>query len=112
MLVLPLLLFTLVAFVYPVASILFYSVADREVGDVLPKTIAALKGWNGNSPIPDQAFASLVADASASYEEHSLGRAADRLNYDRPGFRSLLMGVGRHASKSRCPRGAEIAHRP
>ena len=98
MLVVPLLLFTLVAFVYPIASILFYSVADREVGAVLPKTIAALKGWDGNSPIPDQAFASLVADASASYEEHSLGRAADRLNYDRPGFRSLLMGVGRHAS--------------
>jgi putative spermidine/putrescine transport system permease protein len=97
-LVMPLLLFTLVAFAYPIALILFYSVADREVGAVLPKTITALKGWDGNGPIPDRAFASLIADASTAYEDHSLGRAADRLNYDWPGFRSLLMGVGRHAS--------------
>ena len=98
LLVSPMLLLTILAFAYPIVTILLRAVDDREVARILPATTKLLSAWNGETDIPAQAFGALVGDAAEAYSHQSLARAADRLNLDSPGFRSLLMQLGRRAA--------------
>lgn len=92
----PLLLFLLVTFVAPIGAFLWRGVSDGEVRPVLPRTVAALAGWDGRAAPGEEAFAALVADLRAARARDrasgagSIPRAAARLNADRPGFRGLL----------------------
>jgi len=92
----PLLLFLLVTFVAPIGAFLWRGISDEEVRPVLPRTIAALAGWDGRAAPGEEAFAALVADLrEARARDRAAGgglipRAAARLNADRPGFRGLL----------------------
>jgi putative spermidine/putrescine transport system permease protein len=92
----PLLAFLLLAFVAPIGAFLWRGITDTEVAPVLPRTVAALSGWDGRATPDDAAFAALVDDLrEARARERIAGpggiaRAAARLNADRPGFRGLL----------------------
>lgn len=88
----PLLLFLLVTFVAPIGAFLWRGISDDEVRPVLPRTIAALSGWEGSGPPGEAAFDALVEDLRAARAAGGGGiaRAAARLNADRPGFRGLL----------------------
>src|SRR4029078_10564429 len=63
-LVLPLLLFLLFPFLGPLAGMLFRSVNDWEVRQVLPHTVAALAGWDGKD-VPDAKAHGAVSGAAA-----------------------------------------------
>ncbi|WP_242662352.1 ABC transporter permease [Teichococcus deserti] len=95
-LVAPLLLFLLAVFVLPIGAFLTRAVQETDVAPVLPRTVAALSGWNGQGLPDDAAFAGLIADLKeARVRDQASGggaiaRAAARLNADWPGFRSLL----------------------
>ena len=58
-LVLPLLLFLLFTFVGPLAGMLWRSVDDWEVRQVLPHTVAALADWDGKDVPDEKAYAAL-----------------------------------------------------
>jgi len=52
-LILPLLLFVLLTFLVPIASLLWRSVENPEVVNTLPRTLAALAEWDGRGlPAP------------------------------------------------------------
>ncbi|HWX49748.1 MAG TPA: ABC transporter permease [Roseomonas sp.] len=95
-LVAPLLLFLLAVFVLPIGIFLLRAVEEPDVPPVLPRTLAALEGWDGAAAPDEPAFAALVEDLRAARErdraagEGEVARAAARLNNDWPGFRSLL----------------------
>ncbi|MDR3518054.1 MAG: ABC transporter permease [Azospirillaceae bacterium] len=95
-LILPLLLFLIVTFVVPIGSMLWRSVEDREVGPVLPQTIAALQHWDGTAAPDDAAFAALARDLTAARAAGTVLSAAKRLNYAISGFRTVLLGTTRH----------------
>jgi putative spermidine/putrescine transport system permease protein len=103
LLVAPLLLGLLVGFVAPIGAFLWRAVADDEVSTVLPRTLAALRGWTGGTP-PEAAFAALAADLrEARVRDAAIGgggraRAAARLNTELPGMRSLLPATGRRVA--------------
>jgi len=103
-LVAPLLLFLLLVFVLPIGTFLWRAVEDREVAPVLPRTVAALSGWDGASVPGEPAFAALVEDLRAARERDraagggEVARAAARLNTDWPGFRSLLPATARRVA--------------
>ncbi|HVO88814.1 MAG TPA: ABC transporter permease [Casimicrobiaceae bacterium] len=97
-LVLPLFLFLLACFVVPIGIMLSHGVVDTDIARILPHVTAQLKHWDGRELPSESTYAALVEDIHAAREAGTLASAATRLNYDIPGFRTLLFGTGRQLS--------------
>src|SRR6476661_3029331 len=94
-LVLPLFVFLAACFVVPIAAMLARGVIDTDVARILPAVTAALKSWDGGGLPAESAYQALIADIRSARAAGTLASAATRLNYDEPGFRSLLFTTGR-----------------
>lgn len=96
----PLLVFLLASFVVPIGAFLWRGVTDADVAPVLPRTVAALAGWDGRGVPEEPAFSSLVEDLrlARATDPTAIARAAARLNADRPGFRGLLPMTARRVT--------------
>src|SRR6202162_2011939 len=97
-LVLPLFVFLAACFVVPIGAMLARGVIDADIASILPAVTVALKSWDGRDLPPESAVAAMIADIRAAREAGTLASAATRLNYDVPGFRTLLFGTGRRLS--------------
>ncbi|SMH48705.1 ABC transporter permease [Azospirillum agricola] len=95
-LVAPLLLFLLFTFVVPIAGMIWRSVDDWEVPQVMPHTVAALSTWNGQGLPEETAYAALAGDLQAARAAGTIGIAAKRLNYVVNGFRTILTSTARN----------------
>ena len=100
-LVLPLFAFLLVTFLVPIGDMLFRSVENQLVGQVMHRTVAALAEWDpASGELPDEAaFAALVADFKEGRENRTIGRVGVRLNYESGGMSSLFRKTGRRARR-------------
>jgi len=101
LLIAPLLIFVLISFIFPIASMLFRSVENDIVSDTLPKTVAALADWDasqGNLPNED-VYAALAADMVVAVEAKAHTRLGTRLNYEQTGISSLFRKSGRKIKK-------------
>lgn len=94
-LVLPLLVFLIFSYGFPIGTMLWQSVSDKEVGIALPETVAALASWDGKSLPDEKAFRALAADIKKARADETLAPAARRLNYDVSGFREVLFRTAR-----------------
>ncbi|KAA3654678.1 MAG: ABC transporter permease [Proteobacteria bacterium] len=94
-LILPLALFLVIAFIWPIAALLKRSVDNPEVHGALPQTLAVLKHWSGDELPPAEAYAALAGELAAIRGTPELGAAAKRLNRETPGYRSLIMKTAR-----------------
>ncbi|HEX7748193.1 MAG TPA: ABC transporter permease [Bordetella sp.] len=90
LLVAPLVLFLLVIFIIPIGALLERAVDNPEVIQSLPRTLAALKSWDKVSTPPSVAFDALAQDLAKARNTPNAGTLARRLNYEIPGYRSLL----------------------
>ena len=99
MLVVPILAFLMVAFVMPVADMLFRSVDNQIVSSVLPRTTMAIQSWDpASETLPeDFVFEAIVLDIQESFKKKTLGRAGRRLNFEKTGMTSLFRKTGRRA---------------
>ena len=98
-LVAPLFLFLLVTFLIPILLLLYRAVENQEIREVMPRTVEAIRNWQG-SEIPNEAvFAALATDLRRAQKDRSVGIAGKRLNYDITGFRSLLLKTAHKLSK-------------
>jgi putative spermidine/putrescine transport system permease protein len=79
----------------PIAALLRRAVENPEVANALPRTVAALSGWQREGMPPDAAYAAIVADLGALPDSSDAGALARRLNSDTPGARSLVMATYR-----------------
>jgi putative spermidine/putrescine transport system permease protein len=89
-LVLPLLLFMLAFFVWPLGTVMHQAVSDNAVLKVLPLTYRAAAGWDGQvlpGPHLEQA---LVSDLRNAQDQQAVGEMVRRLNSAQPGFRTLI----------------------
>ncbi|MGO4123152.1 ABC transporter permease [Inquilinus sp. YAF38] len=91
----PLVVFLLLVFVAPIGGMLWRAIDDRDVGPVMPRTVAALAGWQGDGLPGEPAFAALAADLAQARADKSLPAAARRLNYDRNGYRTVITNTAR-----------------
>jgi putative spermidine/putrescine transport system permease protein len=99
MLVAPLFLFILFSFLIPIVDMTFRSVDNWQVSELMPKTTAALKDWDGKA-IPDEwVFEALIADLQAGAKSREIGKVGTRLNYEKSGMRSLITGSARKSKK-------------
>ncbi len=96
-LIAPLLLFVLLSFIIPIASMLFRSVENNIVSDTLPLTVEALQEWDANSgELPnEQVFDAFVNDMVVAIEAKEHTRLGTRLNYEQTGMSSLFRKSGR-----------------
>jgi len=97
LLILPLLLFIIVSFIFPIGDMLFRSVENSLVEKTIPGTIRALASWDSDSEeLPDEAvFAALADDLMRAQEQKTHTRLGSRLNYDQPGIASVFRKSGR-----------------
>ena len=97
MLIAPLLLFILITFIIPIGQMLFRSVENQLVGDVLPRTVAELQDWDhlsGEAP-GENVFSALTQDLAVAVEKKTHTRVGSRLNYEASGIASLFRKSGR-----------------
>ncbi|GGA10670.1 ABC transporter permease [Neptunicoccus cionae] len=100
-LIAPLLIFVLLTFIAPIADMLFRSVENNIVGDVLPRTVVALKDWDATTgELPDNAtFKAMALDLKEAVEDKSHTRLGSRLNYEQSGISSLFRQTGRKVKR-------------
>lgn len=108
LLILPLLLFMLVAFALPLSLLLFTSVYNPDVRDGLPRTAAALGQWNGEGLPDDSAYRAVVEDLTR-VENKPLMKAVGSLNLRKSGFRSLLLKTRNAAEPDTLAAGGRAA---
>ncbi|SFJ67947.1 ABC transporter permease [Celeribacter neptunius] len=90
----PLLVFLLLAFFLPVATLLSRSVLDRDVQAALPGTVTALAEWDGAEMPPDDVFLALYTDLGQAGAA-DISRASSRLAQEVSGFRTVMSRTAR-----------------
>ena len=94
-LTLPLLAFVVVAFIAPLGSMLVRSFYEPHVADALPRTLAALRAWDGSSVPSEDTFRILATELRLLDQERKLGGVATRINRLEGGMRSAVMDTAR-----------------
>jgi len=94
LLVAPLLGFILLFFVVPIVELLLWSVDDKHVNEVFSRTFAAYDEWEGEGLPPEELYAAMYADIMSA-DKLSLGRVSTRMNYELPGYKSLVVSAQR-----------------
>ena len=105
LLVAPLFLFILITFFIPIADMLFRSVENQLVGDVLHRTVVLLQEWDESSDqLPDESvFAAIVEDMREGRKQRDVGKVGLRLNYEKSGMSSLFRKTARRAARLEPP---------
>ncbi len=99
LLVSPLLFFLIIAYISPIASLLFTSIDDRMVTNMLPKTFKAMKQWDGKDLPSEEIFEAFYQDYKILVEEKRHGKLATQMNYEKNGFKSILKKLRRQMKK-------------
>ena len=105
MMVFPLLVFIVIAFIGPIADMLLLSIDNSIVKKILPKSSEALQNWDEYSgELPgEEVFAAMVYEIkkAKSAKEHT--KIGSRFNYESSGFSSLFRKAGRKVNKIKTP---------
>lgn len=96
-LIAPLLLFVLITFIVPIASMLFRSVENEMVANTLPYTVETLAEWDASQDaLPSEdTFQAMFFDMFLAAEAKRHTRLGTRLNYETTGLSSLFRQSGR-----------------
>ncbi len=94
-LILPLLVFLLLTFILPIASLLWRSVDNPEVVGSLPRTVSAIAAWDGRGLPEDPVYQALSDDLVEARQAQTIGDLSKRLNMEQAGYRSLLNKTAR-----------------
>ena len=104
MFVLPILLFTLLLFVYPLIKVMTLSVTDDVIATEMPLTTLKLKTWDPATGLPsEEIFAAAVADLKGARERQSAGKIGANMNHVYSGARSAAMSAARASARLEAP---------
>ena len=96
------LLFLLFLFIIPIGNMLTRSVDDSLINRVLPTTIEAFEAWDKTSEPPEALYAAFVNDVKAA-DRIDVGKVSTRMNYAKPGWKSLVKRTARKINKLEGP---------
>jgi putative spermidine/putrescine transport system permease protein len=82
-------------FVAPIASMLFRSVYNPTVADLVPATLEALEDWDGEGLPPEAARTQFAVDLKRLADERTSGRLAEEVNRILPGTSSVVKATAR-----------------
>lgn len=93
--VVPLLVFILFAFVAPITTMLFRSVYNPTVAELVPETLEMLEDWEGET-LPEPAVVTQMAiDMKRMAGNRTSGKFADEINRALPGMSSVIKSTAR-----------------
>jgi putative spermidine/putrescine transport system permease protein len=92
----PLVIYLFVFFLLPIAGMLWRSVDNPELREVMPQTTDAIGDWDGESLPGEPVFAAFAGELRQAYQDKILAVAAKRLAYELPGFRTLMFSTARN----------------
>lgn len=97
-LIAPLLIFVVVTFIIPIATMLFRSVENQIVSGTLPEATYELQEWDANSTEApeEEVFQALFFDLFRAAEAKEHTKLGTRLNYEMTGTSSLFRTSGRN----------------
>ncbi|MEO9459230.1 MAG: ABC transporter permease [Lentilitoribacter sp.] len=103
LLTLPLVIFVLVSFIFPIGQMLLRSVNNDTASSVLPNFTIAIKDWDEQGLPPEQTIKLFVLDMQEAREKREIGKTvgnlATRINYEIPGSRSLFTSSSRKLAR-------------
>lgn len=103
LLTMPLVLFLLVSFVFPIGDMLVRSFFNPTGSSVMPNFAEAIQDWDGQDYPPDETIKIFVEDMALARKNREVGKTignlATRVNYEIPGTRSLFTKTARRADK-------------
>ena len=101
MLVGPLLIFILITFVIPIGEMLFRSVENSIVTNILPRSTKLLENWDASTnELPsEKIYAAMVEDIREGRINRTITRVGQRLNYEKPGMSSLFRSSARKVKR-------------
>ncbi|MDA9436926.1 ABC transporter permease [Bradyrhizobium sp. CCBAU 51627] len=94
----PLLLFILITFIFPIARMMFDAVHDNTLLKLMPQTAAALSAWDGKDLPSEGAYAALAADLKHAWAQKTAGAIGKRINFELPGAASQVASSSREAN--------------
>ena len=107
LLTMPLVIFLVISFVIPIGQLLWNSVYNPTVSNVVPNFAIAIQQWDGQGLPSEEVFEIFVSDLVVAKKNREIGKTvgnlATRINYALPGSRSLFTSTARKASKISAP---------
>lgn len=94
--VVPLLVFIIFAFVAPITTMLYRSVHNPTVANLLPETLIALEDWSGEDLPDDTVLIQFATDLKRMANERTSGQLADEINRALPGMSSVVKSTARN----------------
>jgi putative spermidine/putrescine transport system permease protein len=98
-LVAPLFLFLFFAFLAPIASMLYRSVYNPTVAELVPNTLSELDTWNGQGTPGPAVLTAMAIELKRLQGERNAGRLADEINRRLPGTASVVKASARRISE-------------
>jgi len=97
--VVPLLLFVLVTFALPIATMLWRSVYHPTMGELIPHTLEQLADWNGEGLPPEAALNQFVSELHTLNSNRQAGKLAEEVNRAYSGMSSVIKSSARTISR-------------
>jgi len=97
--VLPLLLFVVVTFALPIATMLWRSVYHPTLGELIPHTLEQLQQWNGEGLPPESALNQFAAELHTLQNNRQVGKLAEEVNRAYSGMSSVIKSSARKISQ-------------
>ena len=95
LLVAPLLLFILIAYIFPILQMMMRSVDNTEMNSLLSKTAVVIEKWDGKDLPPEEVTSTFYYELKELIDKKKHGKIATRLNYEKGGFTSLIKKTAR-----------------
>ncbi|MGE4338617.1 MAG: ABC transporter permease, partial [Pigmentiphaga sp.] len=98
LLVTPLLVFLAFSFVAPIGTMLFRSVHNPGVAQLIPGTLEAMDRWRREGLPPEETRTAFAVELRALFDERRSGRLGEAVNRVMPGASSTIQSTGRRLS--------------
>ncbi len=93
--VVPLLVFLVFAFVAPITTMLYRSIHNPTVANLVPDTLILLEDWSGEGMPDDSVLLQFAADMKRMANDRTSGQLADEINRALPGMSSVTKSTAR-----------------
>jgi putative spermidine/putrescine transport system permease protein len=91
----PLLVFLMFAFLAPIASMLFRSIYEPTVAELIPDTLTKMQDWDGQSMPPESVKTQMAIDLKRLANDRKSGQLAAEINRSLPGASSIINSSAR-----------------
>lgn len=93
--VVPLLVFIMFAFVAPITTMLYRSIHNPTVAELVPESLVMLEDWAGDSLPDDTVLTQFAIDMKRMANDRTSGQLANEINRTLPGMSSVISSTAR-----------------